>query len=389
MRILFAFAGGFGHFEPLAPVARAARAAGHTIAVAGRRSVAPAIEAEGFTAIATGGPERTPERGPLPPIDMAHEDRVLREGFAGRGARRRAAEMLGVCAAWPPDLLVCDELDFGSMVVAERLGIPHATVLVMAAGSFVRHALVAEPLNELRAEHGLPADPDLAMLSRYLVLSPFPASLRDPACPLPATAHAFRARANEPEAGGADAPWLARADGRPIVYFTLGTVYNRACGDLFERVLAALSELPVHVVATVGRDIDPAEVGSWEGSVHVERFIAQSRILPHCALVVSHGGSGTVTGALAHGVPLLLMPMGADHPQNAARCAALGAARVLDPAAATATRLRREVSELLADEACRRAAARLRLEVAALPGPEWAVSLLERLAADQHPIVSM
>jgi hypothetical protein len=88
-----------------------------------------------------------------------------------------------LCAEWQPDLLVRDEIDFGCVVIAERLGLPYATVLVIAAGSFVWHSLVTEPLNQLRAEHGLPPDPNLAMLSRYLVLSPCPPNYRDPAFP--------------------------------------------------------------------------------------------------------------------------------------------------------------------------------------------------------------
>ena len=70
--------------------------------------------------------------------------------------------------------------------------LPYATVLVSATGAFVRPEIVAGPLDEVRAEHGLPPDPGLAMLSRYLVLTPFPSSLRDPAVPLPTTAHHMR-----------------------------------------------------------------------------------------------------------------------------------------------------------------------------------------------------
>ena len=55
MRILLTFAGGNGHFEPLAPIARAAVAAGHTVAFAGQAALLPAVEATGFTAIATAG----------------------------------------------------------------------------------------------------------------------------------------------------------------------------------------------------------------------------------------------------------------------------------------------------------------------------------------------
>src|SRR5262245_31826108 len=174
MRILFSFAGGSGHFEPLAPIARAAKLAGHTVAIAGQPVMIATIEAAGFTALATPGAtlSSTPERLPLLKLDLEREDRDLREGFARRLARQHATAILELCAAWQPNLIVCDEIDFGALVAAERLGIPYATVLVIAAGSFVRKEAVGEALGELRAEHGLPSDPDLTMLSRYLVLSP-------------------------------------------------------------------------------------------------------------------------------------------------------------------------------------------------------------------------
>ena len=166
---------------------------------------------------------------------------------------------------WRPDLLVCEEFDFGAMVVAERLGLPHATVLVSATGAFVRPELVAGPLDEVRAEHGLPHDPGLAMLSRYLVLTPFPPSLRDPAFPLPATAHHLRLLTTDTGRGEAAPPWLTRHGDVPTVYFTLGTVYNMESGDLFQRVLAGLRDLPIDLIVTVGRDLDPDRVGHAAG----------------------------------------------------------------------------------------------------------------------------
>jgi UDP:flavonoid glycosyltransferase YjiC (YdhE family) len=296
--------------------------------------------------------------------------------------------MLALCADWQPDLVVSEETDFGSMIAAERLGLPHATVLVLVAG-FVHPGLVAEPLDALRTEHGLPPDQDLSMPSRYLVLAPLPPSFRDPAFPLPATAHAFRPLT--PGGAGNDAPpppWPLRVQGAPTIYFTLGTVFNLESGDLFERVLAGLGDLRVNVVATVGSQIDPAEFGSLPENVHVERYIPQSLVLPHCDAVVSHGGSGSVLGSLAFGLPMVLIPMGADQPLNAARCEKLGAARVLDAIAAAPETVREAVSSVLSDPAYRSAAERMRDEIAALPGPEEAVQLLERLATEKRPVVS-
>ncbi len=390
MRILFAFTGGRGHADPLVPVARAAEAAGHTVAFTGRPAVVPAIEALGFAVFVTGPDARnTPAaRIPLRELDAEREERDLRDGFAVRNARVRAADMLELCDGWRPDLVVCDEVDFGSMVAAERLGLPHASVLVIGAGSFLRRDLVGDALAALRAEHGLPADPELKMLSRYLVLSPFPPAYRDPAFPLPATAHSFRSFAADTLQGGSEPPWTVRVPGAPIVYFTLGTVFNLESGDLFERVLAGLGRLRVDVVATVGSQIDPEELGPVPGNVHVERHIDQSLVLPHCSAVVSHGGSGSVLGALAHGLPMVVLPMGADQPLNAARCEALGVARVLDAVRAAPEEVAEAVSAVLAEPAYRAAAAALRDELAALPGPEHAVVLLERLVSERRPPVA-
>jgi UDP:flavonoid glycosyltransferase YjiC (YdhE family) len=391
MRILFTFAGGSGHFHPLVPIARAAVTAGHVVAFGCGPGMARKVEAEGFLVFATGVASAggTPTRTPLRPLDPDEIDREVRDSFAGRMARARVGQTLDLGAAWRPDLIVCDEMDFGSMVAAERLDLPYATVLVIAAGSLARPDLIAEPLHDLRAEYDLPADPELAMLSRYLVLSPFPPGYRDPACAPPATAHALRSVEPEPAADQAVPPWLGRDSGRPSVYLTLGTEFNMESGDLFPRLIAGLRELDINLLVTVGQQIDPDEFGRQPDHVHVERYIPQALILPRCDLVVSHGGSGSVIGALAHGLPMVLAPMGADQPLNAARCAALGVAQVLDALTVTPETAGTAVATGLADASYRRAAERIRDEIATLPGPDHAVRLLERLAAEKAPLVAV
>jgi UDP:flavonoid glycosyltransferase YjiC (YdhE family) len=387
VRILFTSAGGRGHSDPLVPIARAARAAGHTLAFCCRPPMSAVIEAAGFRAF-TAGPAIAvlSTVAPLLPLDTEGELRVLRDGFAGRGiARQRAIEVRELCQAWRPDVLVCDETDFGALVAGERLDIPYATVAVIAAGSFLRREIIAQPLNALRAQHGLEADPNLEMLSRYLVLVPGPPRFRDPACPLASTAHHVRPAAAEP-AADEGASSLAGAAETTTVYFTLGTVFNMESGDLFERVLRGLLELPVQVVATVGAEIDPATFGPQPSTVRIARYIPQSSVLPMCNAVVSHGGSGTVLGALAYGLPSVLLPMGADQPFNAGRCDALGVARVLDATACAPSDVRDAVAAVLADPAYRERARELRDETRALPGARYSLALLERLAFERRPI---
>jgi UDP:flavonoid glycosyltransferase YjiC (YdhE family) len=87
--------------------------------------------------------------------------------------------------------------------------------------------------------------------------------------------------------------------------------------------------------------------------------------------------------ALVHGLPLVLVPIAADQPQNARRCDALGLATVLDVDRLDPTVARAAVLNVLADSSYRQHAETVRAEIEALPGPEQAVTYLERLAAHQ------
>lgn len=381
MRILFTFIGGRGHLAPLVPVARAAQKMGHQVAFGCGHALAAAVQAEGFQVFPLGTRDMSaPNRLPLRPLDAAREALEFRDGFARRGAQNRAPLAYALCVEWQPDVLVCDETDFGSMAAAERFGIPYVTVNVIAAGSFVRPEQIADALHELREQSGLPPDPALKMLWRYLVLSPVPPSFRDPAFPLPATAFSYRPF--DPGDAPVELPRPVRfPTSAPLVYFTLGTVFNLESGDLFARVLAGLRDLPVNVVVTVGTEIDPGEFGELPGNIRIERFIPQEQIVSHCALVVSHGGSGSVLGALAHGVPMVLLPMGADQPLNAARCADLRVGEWLDPVAASPESVREAVTRVLNQGAYRTRALGVRDEYLALPP---AASAAEALTALVH-----
>jgi UDP:flavonoid glycosyltransferase YjiC (YdhE family) len=263
-----------------------------------------------------------------------------------------------------------DEVDPGAAVAAERLGLPAACVVVLVAGGFLRPDVVAEPLSALRAEHGLPPQ---APAGRPLVLAPLPPGLHDPRFPLPAgTVHV---RPDVLEDPVEDVPPRTR----PRVHVTLGTVFPQESGDLLRRVVTALAALDVDLVVTTGPAVSPDELGPQRAGVRVERFVAQARVLPHCDAVVCHAGSGSVVGALALGLPLVLLPLGADQPHNADRCAALGVARVLDPVTATAAGLRAAVQDVLRSPDVRVAARRLREQCLALPSAADAVAALEAL----------
>jgi UDP:flavonoid glycosyltransferase YjiC (YdhE family) len=373
MRVLFTFIGGSGHFRPLIPFARAAQDAGHTVAVAGAGGRYEEVTAAGFTAFRTSEPKPAqsadgPGERPAP-LDLAAEERVMREGFAGGGARRHAEAIRKLALEWKPDVIVRDEIDFGSAIAAETLGIPSVNVIVLLAGGLARKEVVYDPIAALRADYRLPPDPELSRLDGRLVIMPAPPSLRDPRRPLPpGTFHC---------APGARVPRRERDNERPLIYFTLGTLDTYR--DVFARMLAGLRDLPVRVVTTVGRGLDPASFGPQPEHVRVEQFVPQEEILAEADLVIAHGGSGTLIGSLAHGIPSVLLPMGADQPHNTWRCVELGTALELDPVTFTAQEAARAVTTVLGEDSYRRAARRIQDEINALPEPAEALRLIEAL----------
>ncbi len=381
MRILFTFIGGMGHFEPLVPVARASVAAGHEVVVACSGGLATRVEATGFRCLTTSAPRPSApsarDTTQLSAVDPRAAEIEFAENFADKGARRHATAIQERIREWRPDLIVRDEADFGSAIAAEVSGIPTATILVLASGLLIRPDLVSAPLATLRAEHGLSADPDLSLLTQGLVLSPFPPSFRSPHSPvrLPETVFSFRSSHASPP------PTPTSRSSRKRIYATLGTVFNSGSGDLFERLLVGLAGVDADVVLTVGRDIDPAVFGPQPDHVRVEQFIPQDEVLRTADLVVSHGGSGSLMATLAHGLPSVLLPLGADQPHNAARAEELGLARTLDAATVTADLISRSVEHVLDDQKALDRTRQVADEIRALPRVEGTVPLLEKLYA--------
>lgn len=387
MRVLFTTQVGSGHWRPLAPFARALQAAGHDVAFASSPIFCSLIAEHGFRGFPVGSDDWL-TRSQQTPAEPAQSEAVLFEQFIPRAARDLSA-LLALIRNRKPDLLIRETTEFAACVAAERAELPHAAVQISAFRPHT-HPSLLPALDRLRADAGLSSDPDLAMLYRYLLLVPFPPRYQDPTVPLPPTAHFVRHISfdiEHPE--GVTLPhWITAMSQRPTVYATLGTAYNRTPG-IFSTILAALKEEPINLIVTLGPGHDPGDFGAQPAHVHLERYLPQSLLFPHCDLVLTHGGSGTVRTALAHGLPMVILPIAADQPENARRCEALGVARVVLPRDRTAEAIREAAHAVLHDPRYRRNAERLRAEMGSLPGPEYAVALLETLARKRQPLIAL
>ena len=163
---------------------------------------------------------------------------------------------------------------------------------------------------------------------------------------------------------------------RPLVYVTLGTFFNSATA-VFAAALEALADAPVDVVVTTGRDVNTGELPA-PANARVEAYVAQAELLPDCAVVVHHGGAGTMFGCLAHGVPQVVVPQGADNFANARFLVSAGLALELRPEQVSAASIRDAVATALDDPAMARRARAVAAEVAAMPGADDVAAALAR-----------
>jgi MGT family glycosyltransferase len=171
-----------------------------------------------------------------------------------------------------------------------------------------------------------------------------------------------------------ESPWSA-GDERPLVVVGLSTTHQ-AHDPLLERIVAALATLPVRALVTTGgatlRSTPPR-------NVHVARFVPHVQVLPKAAAVVTHAGLGTVHAALAHGLPLVCLPIGRDQPDNAARVEWHGAGVRLSPTSSPAA-IRAGIERVLGDPAFAASAQRLAAAFAEERPAERAPSALEAAA---------
>ncbi|MBW5487105.1 macrolide family glycosyltransferase, partial [Streptomyces bambusae] len=164
-----------------------------------------------------------------------------------------------------------------------------------------------------------------------------------------------------PSLGGreAEGTWTPADPGRPVVYVSLGTVFNRATG-FYRTCVDALADSGAHLVLSIGHQADPAALGPLPPHCEVHSSVPQLSVLERAAAFVTHGGMGSTMEALHHGTPMVVVPQMVEQELIADRVAELGLGLRLDPADATAERLAAAVRTVTTDPGVAAAAARAR-----------------------------
>jgi UDP:flavonoid glycosyltransferase YjiC (YdhE family) len=387
MRVLCSSPPMEGVFAPFVPLGWALVAAGHEVLVATGPDLQARVARAGF-ATATAGPSA------MDGAITAMADPTAAGGPGSDGAQFGGVMFAGVIApaklpalrrlADEVDLVVHPPVDVAGPLVAAERDLPSACYGFGQLPVSELVAAMAHYMAPLWEDAGLEPDRH-AGIFRGPYLDPCPPRLRDERNDRPVTARAIRPEVpGDPKAGLPS--WAATLGARPVVYLSLGTVPFFNQPHLFVTLLADLAEADIDLVVTVSDLNDPAALGPQPPNVHVERWLDLAAILPRCDAVVCHAGSGTTLAALATGLPLVLVPQGADQFTNATACERAGVATVLHPDAVTSSAVRHAVETVLAaNSRQRQSAIDVAAEIAAMPAASDVAADLTNLTNRVNP----
>lgn len=359
--VLFVTWDGGGNLPPALAIARELQRRGHRVRMLGHAVQRTTVEAAGVDFAPFAGAHAWDARRSRSRVraDLAYA-RVFTDRAIG-------ADVVASFRAEPADRVVVDGMLLGALDGLHRAGIP-STILVHTLRSAMHDVLMRGPLGAIARLRGLHPEALYAEAEAEVVVSDPLLDIDDSPGP---TVH--RTGVVLPAIAQTAAPTAV-----PLVLVSFSTTFIRGQRGMLQRAADALSLLRVRTVVATGPTIHPGGIGAGAGT-EVRAHVPHADVMPEASLVIGHGGHGTTTLALAHGIPMLVMPASDsfDQPRIARVVQSLGAGRALSRHASPEA-IRLAARDLLADPAYRENAARVGASLRARNGLRGAVELLER-----------
>lgn len=373
VRILFTGFSAIGHLFPLLPLARAFRRRGDDVAIMVPATMVPLFAEEDVDLLVAGAdlPAILAEVLRRTGIDMGQD--ATREGavevFCTSRLDLSAECALSVTRSWRPDLIVHDVMDLLGPFVAAAHDLPAAahTFGPDVSADFIRQVTARATVDfEARGVRWRPA--------RWVV-DICPPLLQDDGWQPPHDWLPLRPQAHSTP--DASPPTKAKPlAGHPRLLVTFGTIFGSPA--VLSPLVRELAATGASLRVTTGITASPADFDVDHDAVTFEGFQPYEELLRDIDVVVAHGGAGTNLGALTAGLPLVLVPQGADQVGQAGRAAAAGAAIVIPGPEYGPRAVADAVTDVLTQPGYRAGARRVAEQIAAMPSPD---DVAARLAA--------
>jgi MGT family glycosyltransferase len=374
------------HIRPSLEVIRELVSRGHRVTYANDPYVADLIAASGA--------ELVPYKSTLPVADNDWpEDPIGAMGVFLDDAMQALPQLREAYDGDPADLYLYDIASYPARVIAESQGRP----LVQLSPAMVAwdgyEEEVAAPLWQLPG-----ADEYRARFTEWIASSGATTLDMDAFAGRPSRALALIPKAMQPNADRVDTTtvtfvgpcfaldaagdgWARPANAENVLLVSLGSAYTRQ-PEFYRQCLGAFGNLDGwHVVLQIGKYVEAEELGAIPSNVEVFDWVPQRAILEQADAFVTHAGMGGSSEGLLAGVPMIAVPQGADQFMNADQLVALGVARRIDTADATAEALRTALLELVGDPEVAKRSAALSAEAKAEGGTARAADLIESYLA--------
>lgn len=357
--ILFVTWDGGGNVPPALGIAAELAARGHRTRFLGHASQEAELRAagHGFTAYSEAADFVGREPSSLP--------RLVRL-FSDRGMGR---DLLAEVRDRPADLVVVDALLLGALDAAAGAGLRYVP-LQHLFDAYQRGGWLKGPVGMWGRLRGLrPVDrwdgAELALAATLPGLDP--GSTGSPAVNLRFVGPVVQA------------PVRRATFTEPTVLVSLSTVHYPGMERVLQNVVDATAQVDARVVVTTGPAIEPRDIRRHDRA-EVHRYVPHDELMPDASLVVGHGGHATTMRALAHDLPLLVLPVHPmlDQPMVGKAVQDAGAGRVLRRSASVPT-IAAAISALVGPGPHRDAAAQLGAQVRGSQGTARAADELEKL----------
>jgi UDP:flavonoid glycosyltransferase YjiC (YdhE family) len=374
-RILWLNWSGGGNLPPSLGIARVLEERGHEVTFAGRPEMVPRVDSAGFRAIELTRAYEQVERYP--------QGSFLTRMSCYLTSPATCEQVRAIVSEEAPDLTLIDCMFPAALAEAHAFRMPTAVVchtfvfrqLDMWRGMLAR-------LDGMRQQAGFSPLPPLDALwpVRDRLITTSLATFDHPApSGWELVRHVGPVLEDEKLAIPTELPWSAD-DPTPLVLMSFSTGFEQRNVEKLQCGLAALAELPVHVVATTGGIVEPAEL-DVPPNAFVVNYAAHDPIMQRAAVIITHGGHGTAMRALRHGVPMVVIPgLAGDQPFVAAAVDEWGAGRAL-PGDAGVDAIRSAVRQVLGDSSFRDEARRRAVALAGVDGASCAAVEIESLLA--------
>ncbi|MGH3548093.1 MAG: macrolide family glycosyltransferase [Pseudonocardiaceae bacterium] len=343
-----------GHINPTLPLVEELVRRGHRVSYATGHSMLARVEAVGAEPVPL--PTGIFDPKLLANVDLFHESlaRTLEHFIAD--AQNTFPHLFEHFEHDRPDAVCYDGMAFAGRVLADKLAIPGISLIPHFAGhenfslreqfKHPRFVDFCRSMAEFTAEHGLTTD------LQPMGGSPSPLNLVFIPRRFQIAAGSFDERFCflGPSLGQrADEQWQPRHGDAPLLFISLGTVFNDR-PEFYQMCFEAFGNSHWQVAMAVGDHVDMGEFEQAPENFEVRRSFPQPAVLRHATAFLTHAGMNSTMESLYYAVPLVAVPQMFEQSLNARRVEQLGLGRRLGLDQLTAKRLRAAVDQAAADE---------------------------------------